>query len=364
MLVFGTRPEAIKMAPIWLAARETEGLEVMTCVTAQHREMLDQINGFFGLRPDFDLNLMKAGQNLFDLTADCLRGLREVYEKSRPEMVLVQGDTTTAFTAALAAHYARIPVAHVEAGLRTDDIWAPYPEEFNRRGIAPLAELHFAPTQAAVENLRRENIRAERIFRTGNTSIDALLWASRHLRPGEELKKICSGRPYVLMTAHRRENFGEPLETIFRTVKSFARKHPELQIVYPVHPNPNVMEPAWRNLGEEPNVSLIAPVGYSELVQLLRDCLFLLTDSGGLQEEAPAVGKPTLVLRESTERPEAVSAGCAKLVGHDPDLLFSSMEMLSDPASELYRTMARAANPFGDGTAGRQIVTIVRGHGV
>lgn len=356
LIVFGTRPEAIKMAPVVQAVAASAKLTAIPCATAQHRAMLDQVLEFFEIRPDYDLNLMQANQDLFHITTGCLGGMKGVYEKAKPDVVLVQGDTTTTMASALAAFYARIPIGHVEAGLRTWQKYAPYPEEMNRRLVTPLADFHFAPTEDAVKNLRAEGIPPEIIFNTGNTSIDALLWATRRELHAEKLAALYRGRKLVLMTAHRRENFGEPLKAIFAAVREFARRHPDYHVVYPVHPNPNVKGPAEATLSGIPNVSLIPPVSYNELVHLMRECVLVLTDSGGLQEEAPTLGKPVLVLRETTERPEAVRAGCAKLVGHDGALILSQLEALTAPQSVEYEAMARAQNPFGDGTAAQQIV--------
>ncbi|MDP7019203.1 MAG: UDP-N-acetylglucosamine 2-epimerase (non-hydrolyzing) [Pirellulaceae bacterium] len=360
LLTFGTRPEAIKMAPVYEALRETRGLQPVVCVTAQHRELLDQVLLLFGTTPEYDLNIMTPGQDLFDVTEKCLCGLRDVYREAEPDLVLVHGDTTTTLAAALAAYYSRVPVGHVEAGLRTGDKHAPFPEEMNRRMVGSLADLHFAPTRLARRNLRRENIPAADIFFTGNTVVDAPPRISAELPAQPHLEQLYRGKRLILMTAHRRENFGEPLETIFRTVAAFVAHHPEFQVVFPVHPNPNVRKLAHRLLGHVGNISLIEPVDYAELIFLLRECQFVLTDSGGLQEEAPSLGKPVLVLRETTERPEAIEAGGAIIVGHDERKITSHMEALADPRSDLYRSMQAAENPFGDGQAGLRIARIIR----
>ena len=358
LIIFGTRPEAIKMAPV-IHAAENSGIEAITCATAQHREMLDQVNEFFGITPDYDLNLMQPKQDLFDVTVYCLSRIRQVLQKVKPDVVLVQGDTTTTFAAALGAFYERIPVGHIEAGLRTGDISSPFPEEGNRRMVSPLASYHFAPTEQAMENLMAENVPSERIFLTGNTSIDALSWGSEQSLVYPELGKLYGKKPMVLMTAHRRENFGEPIRNIMAAVRRFFMKRSDLHLIYPVHPNPNVKSVAEEMLGDIPNVSLISPVDYSELIFLLRSCQFVLTDSGGLQEEAPTLGKPVLVLRETTERPEAVLSGCAELVGHDSDKIIRGLETLSDMSSAKYQSMSQAVNPFGDGTAAKQIIRIL-----
>jgi UDP-N-acetylglucosamine 2-epimerase (non-hydrolysing) len=343
LIVFGTRPE----------------VEAVTCATAQHRHLLDQVLGFFSLKPDIDLNLMKPNQDLTDITVACLSALREVFRSVKPDIVLVQGDTTTTMASALAAFYAKLPVGHVEAGLRTGDKYSPYPEEVNRKLVSPLADYHFAPTTQSQSNLQKEGVPAHQIFLTGNTSIDALLWASERNQSHPELGKLFAGKKLVLLTAHRRENFGEPLRQIFTAVRDFAARHPEVQFVYPVHPNPNVKGAVDSLLKGVSNISLIDPVGYSELVFLLKHSQFILSDSGGIQEEAPTLGKPVLVLRETTERPEAVTAGCAKLVGSDQEALTSHMNQLLDRQSTLYQSMSRAGNPFGDGTAGKKIAAIL-----
>ncbi len=359
LIVFGTRPEAIKMAPIVRALSNTSGLSAITCATAQHRELMDQVVDFFGIPTHYDLDLMRPGQDLFSLTGRCLMKMRQVLIDCRPDLVLVQGDTSTAFAAALAAFYLKIPIAHVEAGLRTSERYSPFPEELNRRMITPLSDLHFAPTRESAENLLRENIPSQSIFETGNTSIDALLWAAAHQRAYPELKSLWGDRTMILMTAHRRENFGEPLVDIFDAVRKFAQNHPEVQIVFPVHPNPNVALVAKARLGGVPNISLLSPVTYPELVFLLSECQFVLTDSGGLQEEAPAIGKPVLVLRESTERPEAVSANCARLVGHDRNRILESMNQLLDREGADYQLMSRRGSPYGDGRAAIRIAGIL-----
>ena len=360
LLAFGTRPEGIKMAPVYQASQKMRGLEPIVCVTAQHRDMLDQVLHLFGTTPDYDLNVMKPGQDLFDVTEKCLCGLRDVYEDARPDAVLVHGDTTTTFAAALAAYYCRIPVGHVEAGLRTGNKQAPFPEEMNRRMVASLADYHFAPTRLARRNLKREGISRDSIFLTGNTVVDSLHQISEQLPAFQHLEQLFRGKRLILMTAHRRENFGRPLETIFRTVAAFVTRHPDFHVVFPVHPNPNVRQLAYDLLGDVSNISLVDPLDYDELVYLLNESQFVLTDSGGLQEEAPTLGKPVLVLREPTERPEVVEAGCAILVGHDEQKIMTHLEALADVESALYRSMQTAVNPFGDGRAGMRIARILR----
>jgi UDP-N-acetylglucosamine 2-epimerase (non-hydrolysing) len=366
MTIVGTRPEAIKMAPVVKAVEASPHLRSLVCATAQHRGLLDQVFGLFGIRPDFDLDLMRPNQDLYDVTSGVLMGLRRVLAEARPDVVLVHGDTTTAFAAAVSAFYGKAAIGHVEAGLRTGEKYSPFPEELNRRLVGSLADMHFAPTDAAVVNLLAEGVDRGRIYKTGNTAIDALLWTADRARPGASLAAVLADeRPMALLTAHRRENFGEPLRRIFAAVARFALDHPGFRVAYPVHPNPNVTGPAREVLAGIPNVQLIEPVGYDELVFLLRACRFVLTDSGGIQEEAPTFGKPTLVLRESTERPEAVEAGCALLVGSDPALILSTMRRLADEGAELYRLMSQAANPFGDGkAAGRIVAAIERFSGI
>jgi UDP-N-acetylglucosamine 2-epimerase (non-hydrolysing) len=332
-------------------------LQTVVCVTGQHREMLHQVLDCFGVQPDYDLDLMQSGQTLFDLTERILRGLRTVYEAEKPDIVLVHGDTTTAFVGALAAFYMGIAVGHVEAGLRTYDIHAPYPEEFNRQAVGSIAELHFAPTPAARENLLREGKKADHIFVTGNTSIDALQSTVRADYHHPELDKVGTRR-LVLLTAHRRENLGEPLYAIFRAIRRVLQEHPDIEILYPVHPNPAVQRAARDVLGEESRVRLIAPLDVLDFHNFMARADLILTDSGGIQEEAPALGKPVLVLRTTTERPEGVQAGTLKLVGTQEDDVYRAFtQMLDDPAE--YARMAHAANPYGDGKASCRIADIL-----
>ena len=356
--MFGTRPEAIKLAPVIQELRRRKGFEPRVCVTAQHREMLDQVLETFSIRPDYDLDLMKPGQDLFDITARCLEGLRPVLLRERPDAVVVQGDTTTVFAAALAAFYLGIPVAHVEAGLRTFDKRRPFPEEMNRRLASHLAGLHFAPTERARQNLLAEGLPREQVFVTGNTVVDALFHVREKHRgrwprpPG--LRPVGKARRIVLVTGHRRESFGPGFENICRALRSIAGSHPHVEIIYPVHLNPNVREPVFRLLGGLPNVQLIEPAGYVPFVGLMEACHLVLTDSGGIQEEAPSLGKPVLVMREVTERPEAVEAGTVRLVGTDVDKIVSGVRRLLDDAAE-YQRMSRAHNPYGDGRASGRI---------
>ena len=359
LLVFGTRPEAIKMAPLVHALKASGKLRPVICVTGQHRTLLRQALEFFELVPDFNLQLMQEKQDLTDLTSRCLIALRDVLAEVRPHLVLVHGDTSTAFASSLAALYARVPIGHVEAGMRSHQKYAPFPEEMNRRMITPLADYHFAPTSRALANLRAENVPDDRIFVTGNTCVDALLWAAARNQDYPELRQLFEGKKMVLMTAHRRENWGEPLEGILAAVKGFAVAHPEYQIVVPVHPNPIVKDAFDATLGELSNVSLLPPQGYGEMTFLLKECHFVMTDSGGIQEEAPTFGKPVLVLREATERPEALAAGCTRLVGHDETDVRHHMESLAAPHSAAYHSMARARHPFGEGHAADAIVKIL-----
>ena len=359
MVLVGTRPEAIKMAPVIRALRSSRFFEPLTCATGQHRDLLDQALGLFDVKPDFDLDLMRPNQDLTDVTTRCLEGMRGILRSEAPDVVLVQGDTATAFSCALASFYARIPVGHVEAGLRTWNRYSPFPEEIYRRMLTELAEFHFAPTSLAAANLKREAIAEESVVVTGNTGIDALLWMAERASRPRDLPAGVENKKLILLTAHRRENFGEPLREIFDAVKQFATSHPEFHIVYPVHPNPNVTGPAQEMLSKLTNVSLIPPVEYGELVYLLKHCHLVLTDSGGIQEEAPSFGKPILVLRDTTERPEAVEAGCAVLVGPVRENILRFLENLLSTDSETYRKMATRNNPFGDGSAAQRIVRVL-----
>ncbi len=359
MVVFGTRPEAIKLAPVVRALRDRSS--VFVCVTGQHRTMLDQVLRVFHIQPDRDLAVMQPNQNLFDLTANVVRALGPVLAEVRPRFVVVQGDTTTTFAAALAAFYAHVPVAHVEAGLRTHDKQRPFPEEVNRRLTSVLADVHFAPTPWARENLLREGVPAERIVVTGNTAIDALLWVAGELDGGrleaalpEPVLRLADRYRLVLVTGHRRESFGAGFERICQALRQIVEQEPEVAIVYPVHLNPNVREPVFRLLGGHPRLLLIDPLEYVAFVALMQRAELILTDSGGIQEEAPSLQKPVLVMREKTERPEGVRAGAAKLVGTDVEAIVGAVStLLHDSAS--YRAMASAGNPYGDGQAARRI---------
>lgn len=358
LTVLGTRPEAVKMAPVVQALRAAPEVEARVCATAQHRQMLDQVLELFAIVPDYDLDLMAPDQALAELTAAIFGGLGPVLEDFRPDWVLVQGDTTTVMAAAILAYYRRIRVGHVEAGLRTGDKWQPFPEEINRRIASVVADLHFAPTERARANLMREGIDPAAIVLTGNPVIDAL--QSIADRPYDLHRGPLAGVPFdkrvILVTAHRRENFGAPMEAMFSAIGRLAERYRnEVHFVYPVHLNPNVQEPARRLLGGIDNVSLLQPLDYLPMVHLLKNCTLVLTDSGGLQEEGPALGKPVLVMRDVTERPEAIEAGTARLVGHDPSRIESEVSRLLDDRSA-YQVMARAANPFGDGHAAERIV--------
>ncbi|MGL5999764.1 MAG: non-hydrolyzing UDP-N-acetylglucosamine 2-epimerase [Pseudomonas proteolytica] len=357
--IFGTRPEAIKMAPLAIQLASDAHFDSKICVTAQHREMLDQVLELFELVPDYDLNIMKAGQNLTDVTTAIIQGLQAVLDDFKPDIILVHGDTATTFAASLAAYYRQIPIAHIEAGLRTNDLYSPWPEEGNRRLTGSLATIHFAPTQTSRQNLLNEGVAPERIHVTGNTVIDALLSAverlgdrSSPLRLGldRQFAFLPEGQRMVLVTGHRRENFGDGLERICQALADSARYFPEVVFVYPVHLNPNVHKPVTRLLAGINNVHLIAPQDYLPFVYLMTRAYLILTDSGGIQEEAPALGKPVLVMRDTTERPEAVEAGTVKLVGTDIGCITRHLRQLLENEAD-YRQMSIAHNPYGDGNA-------------
>ena len=358
MVLFGTRPEAIKLAPVIRElARHAERLETRVVVTAQHRQMLDQVLALFHLHPDHDLDVMRPGQDLFDVTARVLTGLKGILEQDQPDLLLVQGDTTSVFVGALAAFYSRAAVGHVEAGLRTHDKFSPFPEEMNRKLATALADLHFAPTETARRHLAAEGVPAGSIFVTGNTVIDALLATVRpdYRFDHPALSCLDPARRLVLVTAHRRESFGQPFRNVCLGLARLAAAFEDLQIVYPVHMNPNILGPARELLGDVPRVLLVEPLEYEPFVQLMNRSTLVLTDSGGIQEEAPSLGKPVLVMRDNTERPEAVEAGTVRLVGTDPDRIVSeASRLLTDPAA--YQAMARAVNPYGDGHASERIV--------
>jgi UDP-N-acetylglucosamine 2-epimerase (non-hydrolysing) len=361
MAIIGTRPEAIKMAPVIKALEKESGnFETVVCATGQHREMLDQVLQLFDIAPAYDLNLMRPNQSLSQLTARILTGLDEIIVQERPDWILVQGDTTTAMTASLVAFYHRVKVAHVEAGLRTYNKRRPFPEEINRRISDLIADLYFAPTSRNQENLLREGVDPKAIVVTGNTVIDALLMTAQRVEQEPlALPSEIEGKRLILVTAHRRENFGEPLIRICQALKSIAKRYQdEIQIVYPVHLNPNVWQPVHEMLGDVPNISLIAPVNYDAIVSLMKRAYLILTDSGGLQEEAPSLNKPLLVLRHVTERPEAASAGAIKLVGPDEEAIVrETIRLLDDPRA--YHEMAKVPNPYGDGRASQRIVQAI-----
>ena len=363
LTVFGTRPEAIKMAPLVHKLAEAEGLDAKVCVTAQHREMLDQVLDLFEIKPDFDLNIMKPGQDLYDVTGNILSGLKPVLNEFKPDVVLVHGDTTTTFSASLAAFYQQIKVGHVEAGLRTGNIYSPWPEEANRKLTGSLTNYHFAPTQLSQENLLKENVSQSDIVITGNTVIDALLWVKNKLETDKELQTqfvekfdfLDASKKLILVTGHRRESFGGGFERICAALAEIAEQRPDVQIVYPMHLNPNVREPVNRLLSTHDNIVLIEPQDYLPFVYLMNQSYLIITDSGGVQEEAPSLGKPVLVMRDTTERPEAIEAGTVKLVGTDTSKIVSeTFALLDDDA--LYQSMARAHNPYGDGQACGRIV--------
>lgn len=359
LTIFGTRPETIKLAPVIHAAQNDKRFEMQVCVTGQHREMLDQALELFQITPDYDLNVMLPNQSLFDVTAKVLMGLKEVLVKAKPDYVIVQGDTTTAFIGALASFYLKIPVGHVEAGLRTHDIYSPFPEEANRALVSRIARDHFAPTTRARDHLIQENISDERILVTGNTVIDALLWVVEKVKAQQEWGDIFSAlddsKPIILVTGHRRESFGKGFESICQALATIAKNHPEWQIVYPVHLNPNVQKPVKTMLSQHENIHLLPPLEYLPFVYLMNRAHLILTDSGGIQEEAPALGKPVLVMREVTERPEAIEAGTAVLVGTDVEKIVAETEDLMQNNGR-YEQMAQAKNPFGDGHAAARIL--------
>ena len=361
LITFGTRPEAIKMAPVIKALQKSTNLDVRVCVTAQHRQMLDQVLNLFEIKPDFDLDLMRSGQDLTDVTTNVLTGMRGVLRQWWPDLVLVHGDTTTTFAASLAAFYEKVAVGHVEAGLRTGNIYSPWPEEMNRRLTGTIVSLHFAPTECARVNLMREGVAENRIHVTGNTIIDALVEIVGRLKADAEMKAdldrqfsfLDYQRKLILVTGHRRENFGDGFERICRALKRLGKRE-DVEIIYPVHLNPNVQEPVRHILGRCPNIHLTEPLDYLPFVYLMERSYMIITDSGGVQEEAPSLGKPVLVMRETTERPEAVDAGTVKLVGIDEDLIVQEAHRLLKNTS-VYEAMSQAHNPYGDGQASGRI---------
>ncbi|MCR5665104.1 MAG: UDP-N-acetylglucosamine 2-epimerase (non-hydrolyzing) [Oscillospiraceae bacterium] len=358
MSIFGTRPEAIKMAPLVRELDRREGVESLVCVTAQHRQMLDQVLEAFSIVPDYDLNVMKPRQSLSDITTAVLKGLEGLLAETKPDLVLVHGDTSTTFAAALAAFYCHTAIGHVEAGLRTNDKYSPYPEEMNRQMTDRLSDLLFAPTALSRDNLLREGVPAERIFVTGNTAIDAMAATVRADYRHPELDRLKPGERLILLTAHRRENLGEPMRRIFRAVRRLTERFEELQVVYPVHYNPLVRAAAEAELSACPRVRLIEPLDVLDFHNFENRAELILTDSGGIQEEAPSLGKPVLVLRDTTERPEGIEAGTLKLVGTDEErIVEEASRLLTDAAA--YAAMSRASNPYGDGRASRRIADAI-----
>ena len=381
MLVFGTRPEAIKMAPLVKEfQKHPDKFKTTVCVTGQHREMLDQVLHIFDIKPDFDLNIMKQGQDLYDVTARVLTGMRDVLAEAKPDVVLVHGDTTTSTASALASFYQQIPVGHVEAGLRTHNIYSPWPEEMNRQITGRIATFNFAPTQLSRENLIKENISEENIFVTGNSVIDALYMVvekirtnndlSNHLneelrQAGYDINRLKDGKKLVLITGHRRENFGDGFISMCRAIKTLSEKYPEVDFIYPMHLNPNVRKPIHEvfgdNLSNLNNMFFVEPLEYLAFVALMEKSTIVLTDSGGIQEEAPGLGKPVLVMRDTTERPEALTAGTVKLVGTDYNRIVSEVSNLLDD-QDYYDNMSKSVNPYGDGKACQRIVSILEQH--
>jgi UDP-N-acetylglucosamine 2-epimerase (non-hydrolysing) len=372
MLVFGTRPEAIKMAPLVKAFQASKDFETVVCVTAQHREMLDQVLHLFDIKPEYDLDVMKPGQDLYEVTANILLGLKPVFEEAKPDVVLVHGDTATTLATSLAAYYQKIAVGHVEAGLRTHNVYSPWPEEGNRQVTGRLASYHFAPTDESAANLLKENVDVANVIVTGNTVIDALLTVVSKIESDKALEQslealvvekgytVNKSKRLILVTGHRRENFGQGFLNICEGLKALALEYPDVDIVYPVHLNPNVQKPVNEILSDVDNVHLIAPLDYEPFVYLMHKSHFILTDSGGIQEEAPSLGKPVLVMRDTTERPEALAAGTVKLVGTDKDKIIAECKMLLDN-EEAYKVMSKSHNPYGDGKACERIVSYLKG---
>lgn len=362
MTVFGTRPEAIKMCPLVLEmGKYPDYIEPIVAVTAQHREMLDQVLELFNIKPDYDLNIMASGQTLYDITTRALTGLKEVIEEAKPDMVLVHGDTTTTFAGALAAFYAQVPVGHVEAGLRTGNKYSPYPEEMNRKLTGSIADMHFAPTSTSKANLLKENVNPETILVTGNTVIDALQTTVKvdyEFADAEFNKIFARGNRLILMTTHRRENLGEPMRNVYKALRKVLETHADVEAIFPVHKNPKVREIVQEELGGLDRVHLIEPMDYEPFANLMGKVDIVLTDSGGIQEEAPALGKPVLVLRDTTERPEAVDAGTVKLIGTAYEDVLRETNLLLDDSAH-YKKMAEAANPYGDGKASERIIRAI-----
>ena len=359
LVVFGTRPEAIKMCPLVLELKRRKELETLVCVTGQHKQMLNQVLEIFSIIPDYDLAIMKNNQTLFDLTSSILEHIKVVLEEVKPDLVLVHGDTTTAFVSALGSFYYQIPVGHVEAGLRTFDIYSPFPEEFNRQAISTISKYNFAPTQLAYENLVNEGRKADNIFVTGNTAIDALRYTVNRDYHHEIFDWLGNDR-LILITAHRRENLGQPLVNMFRAIVRVINEHPDLKVVYPIHMNPKVREIANAILQGSDRIRIIEPLDVLSFHQFMAKSYLILTDSGGIQEEAPSLGKPVLVMRDTTERPEGIQAGTLKLVGTEEDNIYHSFKELIEN-TEIYLKMANASNPYGDGFASQKIVDVIIG---
>lgn len=357
MLVFGTRPEAIKMCPLVNELKSRENVQTVVCVTGQHRQMLDQVLETFNVVPDYDLSVMKERQTLFDITTNILNRIKEVLEKDKPDVVLVHGDTSTTFVTALASFYLQIPVGHVEAGLRTYDIFSPYPEEFNRQAVSIISQYNFAPTEKSRENLIREGKDEKTIWVTGNTVIDALKTTVREDYAHPELE-WAEGSKLIFITAHRRENLGEPMHNMFRAIRRVMEEHPDVKALYPIHMNPVVRQAADEELGGFDRIHIIEPVEVFDCHNLMARSYLILTDSGGIQEEAPSLGKPVLVMRDTTERPEGIAAGTLKLVGTDEDVIYQNFKELLEN-QETYERMARANNPYGDGHACERIADVV-----
>lgn len=359
MLVFGTRPEAIKMCPLVNELKSRKEIKTIVCVTGQHRQMLDQVLEAFQVVPDYDLSIMKERQTLFDVTTNILNGIKAVLEEVRPDVVLVHGDTSTTFVTALACFYLQIPVGHVEAGLRTYNIYSPYPEEFNRQAVSIIASYHFAPTELSRQNLLKEGKKEESIYVTGNTAIDALKTTVRDDYTHPELV-WAKGSRLIMITAHRRENLGEPMKHMFRAIRRVCDEHPDVKAIYPIHMNPVVREIADEILGGDARIRIIEPLDVLDFHNFLARSYLILTDSGGIQEEAPSLGKPVLVMRDTTERPEGIQAGTLKLVGTDEEVIYENFKLLLEDRTE-YEKMSTASNPYGDGYAGRRIADILEG---
>lgn len=359
ILVFGTRPEAIKMCPLVNELKKREGIKTIVCVTGQHRQMLDQVLKAFDVEPDYDLSIMKERQTLFDVTTNILSGIKEVLESEKPDVVLVHGDTSTTFVTALACFYLQIPVGHVEAGLRTYNIYSPYPEEFNRQAVGIISKYNFAPTELSKQNLLNEGKTPETIFVTGNTAIDALKTTVRDDYSHSDLEWASDSR-LIMITAHRRENLGQPMENMFRAIKRVMDEYPDTKAIYPIHMNPVVRETADRIFGNDSRIRIIEPLEVIDFHNFLSRSYLILTDSGGIQEEAPSLGKPVLVMRDTTERPEGVKAGTLKLVGTDEEVIYDSFKELLDN-KEVYESMSKASNPYGDGFACKRIADILEG---